>query len=127
MNKYPIALYFDHPEVHFECRVVARLARVSQTFIFKCEKENLVTTRIMLHGEKGLCFADVCKLKMIRHLYEDMGLDLAAIDFVLRYQRQIKILNHKLDQMKDRIREKEKAHQAEILSLRRQLDNLVER
>jgi len=99
----------------------------SQAFIFKCEKENLVTTRIMLHGGKGLCFADVCKLKMIRHLYEDMGLSLAAINFVLRYQRQIKTLNYKLDQMKDRIRQKEKAYQAEIQSLRRQLNNLVER
>ena len=127
MNKYPIALYFDHPEVHFEYRVVARLARVSETFIFKCEKENLVTTHIMLHGEKGLCFADVCKLKMIRHLYEDMGLNLEAIDFVLRYQHQIKRLNHKLDRMKEYIRQKEKAHQAEILSLRRQLEYIADR
>ncbi|MBU1344616.1 MAG: hypothetical protein KKE44_05300 [Proteobacteria bacterium] len=126
MKKYPIALYCDHQEIHFECRVVARLARVSEAFIFKCEKENLVTTRMMLHGEKGLCFADVYKLKMIRHLHEDMGLNLEAIDFVLRYQHQIKRLNHKLDQMKERIRQKEKAHQTEILSLYRQLENLME-
>ncbi|MFH2059466.1 MAG: hypothetical protein ABIJ59_11270 [Pseudomonadota bacterium] len=126
MNKYPIALYFDHPEVHFECRVVARLAMVSEAFILKCEKENLVKTCIMLHGEKGLCYADVCKLKMIRHLHEDMGLNLEAIDFVLRYQHQIKRLNHKLDQMKEYIRQKEKAHQAEILSLRRQLEYIAD-
>jgi hypothetical protein len=31
----------------------------------------LVTSRVMLHGKKGLCFADVCKLKRIRHLHED--------------------------------------------------------
>lgn len=126
MNQYPIGLYCDHPEAHFECRVVARIARVSEAFILKCEKENLVTTFKMLHGGKGLCFADVCKLKMIRHLYEDMGLDLEAIDFVLRYQRQIKILNHKLNGMKEHIRQMEKKHQTEILSLRRQSDDIAD-
>jgi len=49
------------------------MARVSEVFIFKCEKVNLVKTRTMLHGKKGLCLADVSRLKMIRHLYEDMG------------------------------------------------------
>ena len=73
MNNYPISQYFDHSEVHFECRVAARLTRVSEAFIFKCEKENLVKTRTMLHGKKGLCLADVSRLKMIRHLCEDMG------------------------------------------------------
>ena len=120
MNKYPIALYFDHSEIHFECRVVARIAKVSEAFILKCEKENLVTTFKMLHGGKGLRFADVSRLKMIRHLYEDMGLDLEAIDFVMRYQRQIKILNHRIDGMKEHIRQMEKKHQTQILNLRRQ-------
>ena len=126
MNKYPIALYFDHPEVHFEYGVVVRMARVSEAFILKCEKENLITIRTLQHGGKGLCFTDVCKLKMIRHLYEDMGLDLEAIDFVLRYQRQIKTLNHRLDGMKERIRQKEMEHRAEILRLRRQLDDIAD-
>ncbi len=57
---------------------------VSEAFIHQCEREELVTSRVMLHGKKGLCFADVCKLKRIRHLHEDMGLDLEAVDFVLR-------------------------------------------
>ncbi len=68
----------------------------------------------MLHGEKGLCFADVCKLKMIRHLYEDMGLNLEAIDFVTDgINAKSKTLNHKLDQVKDRIRQRRRTHQAE--------------
>ncbi|WP_320042826.1 hypothetical protein [uncultured Desulfobacter sp.] len=125
MNRYPISPYVDYPEIHFEYRFVIRLARVSRAFIHQCEQEDLITTRIMLHGKKGLCFSDVCKLKMIRHLHEDMGLNLEAVDFVLRYQRQIKILNLKLGRMEADISQKEKVHQAEILSLRRQLDMII--
>ena len=66
---------------------------VSEAFIHQCKREELVTSRVMLHGKKGLCFADVCKLKRIRHLHEDMGLDLAAVDFVLRNRRRIKRCN----------------------------------
>ena len=32
MNHYPLAIYCDHPEVHFEIRTAARLARVSEAF-----------------------------------------------------------------------------------------------
>ncbi|MBW1836591.1 MAG: hypothetical protein JRI99_06470 [Deltaproteobacteria bacterium] len=99
MNKYPIAIYSDHSEVHFEHRTIARLARVSEDFIHQCEREELVTSRIMLHGKKGLSFADVCKLKRIRHLHEDMGLDLEAVDFVLRYRNQIKTIQRRLNEM----------------------------
>ena len=99
MNKYPIAICSDHSEVHFEHRTAARLARVSEDFIHQCEREELVISRIMLHGKKGLCFADVCKLKRIRHLHEDMGLDLEAVDFVLRYRNRIKAIQRRLDEM----------------------------
>jgi len=99
MNKYPIAICSDHSEVHFEHRTAARLARVSEDFIHQCEREELVISRIMLHGKKGLCFADVCKLKRIRHLHEDMGLDLETVDFVLRYRNRIKTIQRRLDEM----------------------------
>ena len=121
MNKYPIAIYCDHPEVHFEYRTTARLARVSEDFIHQCEREELVTSRIMLHGKKGLCFADVCKLKRIRHLHEDMGLNLEAVDFVLRYRSRIKTMQRLLDEMEQRMRQKEQEHLTEILALRRRL------
>ena len=121
MNNYPIAIYSDHPEVHFEHRTAARLARVSEDFIHQCEREELVTSRIMLHGKKGLCFADVCKLKRIRHLHEDMGLDLEAVDFVLRYRNRIKTMQRILDEMEQHMRQKEQEHLTEILALRRQL------
>ncbi len=126
MNKYPIALYCDHPEAHLECRVVARMARVSEEFIFQCEHEDLVTTRIMLHGRKGLCCADVSKMKLIRHLHQDMGLDLEAVDFVLRYRDQLKRIKQQLDTAERRLRQKEEKHLAEIRLLRQRLENISE-
>ena len=126
MNKYPIAIYSDQPEVHFEHRTAARLARVSEEFIHQCEREELITSRIMLHGKKGLCFADVCKLKRIRHLHEDMGLNLEAVDFVLRYRNRIKTMQRLLDEMEQRMRQKEQEHLTEILALRRRLAQITD-
>lgn len=106
MNHYPLAIYCDHAEVHFEIRAAARLARVSEAFIRRCEREELVTMRIMLHGKEGICVADVCKLKLVRHLHEDMGLDLEAVDLVLRYRDQIMILQRRLEEMEQYMRQK---------------------
>lgn len=124
MKKYPISTFCNDPEVHFEYRIVARMARVSEEFILQCERENLVSSRIMLHGMKGFCSADVCKLKLIRHLHEDMGLDLEAVDFVLRYRQRIKSIKHQLDEMEQRMRQREQEQEAEILTLRRRLAQL---
>jgi len=126
MNKYPLVIYSDHPEVHFEHRTVALLSRVSEEFIHQCERHELVSCRIMLHGRKGLCLADACKLKRIRHLHEDMGLDLEAVDFVLRYRNQIQTMQRRLDEMEQRMRQKEQEHLNEILALRRRLAQLSE-
>jgi hypothetical protein len=126
MNKYPIALYSDNSEILFELRTAQRLARVSEEFVHQCECEELVTFRIMLHGRKGLCFADVCKLKLIRHLHEDMGLDLEAVDFVLRYRKQIKTMQNQLEEMEQRMHQKEQEHLNEILALRRRLEQILD-
>jgi DNA-binding transcriptional MerR regulator len=125
MHKYPIAILCDQPEVHFEYRVVARLARVSEEFICQCEVEELVIPSTMLHGRKGLCCADVHKMKIIRHLHEDLGLNLEAVDFVLRYRHRIKMINSQLDEIKRQIRQKEREHQIEVLTLRRQLSEIA--
>lgn len=124
MNKYPIALCSDHPDVHFEHRTAARLARVRVSFIRKCEREELLTSRIMLHGKRGLCSSDVCKLKRIRHLHEDMGLDLEAVDFVLRYQDCIKIMKNRLDEMERHRQQMEQEYRKEMMTLRQRLSKL---
>jgi len=121
MDKYPVAIFRNPPEFLFEYRIVTRLIRVSEEFILQCEREELITSHVMLHGARGLSLAAVNKLKLIRYLYEDMGLSLDAVDFVLRYRDRIKSLERQLDEMEQRLRQQEQEHQAEVLDLCRRL------
>jgi DNA-binding transcriptional MerR regulator len=121
MSKYPLAIYPDHSEVHFERRTAARLAKVSKKFIRQCETEELIKSHTMIHGRKGLCFTDVAKLKVIRHFYEDMGLGIEAVDFVLRYRKRIETLKSRVEEIERQMHRKENEYQTEIQSLRRQL------
>ncbi|HKI50802.1 MAG TPA: chaperone modulator CbpM [Geothermobacteraceae bacterium] len=125
MKKYPISPFCGDPDAHYEYRIVASMIRVSEEFILQCEHEELVTAHPMLHGAKGLSAADVSKLKLIRYLHEDMGLDLEAIDFVLRYRERVKTMERQLEEMQQRLRKKDQEHQAEVLNLCRQLAQLM--
>ncbi|WP_020674864.1 chaperone modulator CbpM [Geopsychrobacter electrodiphilus] len=121
MKKYPIALFCHDPEAHYEYRIVAHMTRVSEDFILRCEQEELITARKMLHGAKGLSAADVSKLKLIRYLHKDMGLDLEAIDFVMRYRERVKTMERQLEEMKQQLHQKEQEYQTEVLDLRRRI------
>ena len=127
MNNYPIVTYSDPSEIHFEYSAVAFLASVTIQFIHQCEHEELITCRTMIHGRKELCFADVQKLKLIRHLHEDLGLPLDAVDFLLLYRKRIKTIQRQMEAMKRHMRENERMHEAEILALRRKLVQLSKR
>ena len=111
----------NESEVQLDCRTVARLARVSEQFIFECEHEELVTTHTLPDGRKVLRRADVRRIKVIRHLHEDMGLDLEAVDFVLRYREQIKALKLRQAETEARFLERERTHLEELRELRRRL------
>lgn len=124
MNNYPITKYTDHPEIHFDRCTAARIARVSKGFILKCEREELITSRTMLNGKKGLCFTDVCKLKQIRHFHEDLGLDFEAVDFILRYRDCIKLMQNRFEELEKEILNKEKKYRAEIKFLRKKLSEV---
>jgi hypothetical protein len=126
MKKYPISLSCNDPDIHYEFRIVARMTRVSEEFILRCEHEELVTAHTMLHGAKGLSAADVSKLKLIRYLHEEMGLALDAVDLVLRYQERVKTMERQLDEMGLQIRRKEQEHQTEVLALCRRLAQLMD-
>jgi hypothetical protein len=108
-------------DVEIDCRTVARMARVSEQFIFECEHEELVTTHTTPDGRKALCREDVRKIRVIRHLHEDMGLDLEAVDFVLRYRERIKELRRRQVEMEERFRRREQEHLEELRALRRRL------
>ena len=48
----------------------------------------------------------MCKPKLVRHLHDDMGLDLEAVDLVLRYRNQIQEMQRRLDEMEQRLPQK---------------------
>jgi DNA-binding transcriptional MerR regulator len=125
MKKYPIALSSNDPDAQYEYRLVARMTRVSEEFILRCEREELVTAHRMLHGAKGLSAAEVSKLKLIRYLHEEMGLSLEAIDLVLRYRERVKLLEHQLDEMEQKLRQQEQQQQTEVLMLCRRMATLL--
>ncbi len=127
MKKYQIAPFYNDPDAHYEYRLVARMTRVSEEFILRCEHEELITAHKMHDGAKGLSTADVGKLKLIRHLHEDLGLDLEAIDFVLRYRERVKVLERQLEEMQQLLHQKEQEHQAEVLDLCRRLAQMMDR
>ena len=41
-------------------------------------------------------FADVWKLKLVRHLHDDMGLELKVVGLVPRYREPVRRLQHRL-------------------------------
>lgn len=122
MNQFPLVTFCNLHETHFEYKIVTHLARVSEEFLSRCEQEELIKARIMPHGVKGLCFTEVRKLKLIRYLHEDLGLDLGAVDLILRYRERIKVMKRQIGEMEQRLRQKELEHQAEVLDLCRHLE-----
>ncbi len=117
MEYYPVTIYFNPPGFHFDYKTAALLASVSVHFIHQCEHADLITCQMMIHGRRGLCFADVQKLKLIRHLHEDMGVPLDVLDFLLLYRNRIKAMAREIEEMKRYIQMTERMHKDEILSL----------
>lgn len=126
MKNYQLVTYSNPQDVHFAYKTAAFLASVSTQFLHQCEDEDLITCRIMVHGQKGLCFADVQKLKLIRHLHEDMGMTLEEVDFLLRYRDRLKTLQGQLNEMKQQMCDHKRTYEAEIQTLRRRLVQLYE-
>lgn len=126
MKEYQIVTYCNAQDGHFAYETAAFLASVSTQFLHQCEDEDLITCRLMVHGQKGLCFKDVQKLKLIRHLHEDMGMALDEIDFLLRYRYRIKAMQCQLEKMNQQMIDQKKTYEAEIQSLRQRLAMLTD-
>jgi DNA-binding transcriptional MerR regulator len=99
---------------------IARYARVTTEFIRECEHENLIQVTAA-RGTLGYSHDTVRRLIRIRHLHRDLGLDLTAIDCILRMRRQIVHLQEQMNDMERRLAERERELTAEIQRLRKQL------
>ena len=99
---------------------IAKFARVTTEFIQECESENLIQVTVM-HGTMGYGHDTVRRLVRIRHLHRDLGLDLKAIDCILRMRRKIGNMQKQMHDMERRMLEREQELTAEIQRLRKQL------
>jgi hypothetical protein len=99
---------------------IAKYARVTTEFIQECEHENLIQVT-QVRGSIGYSHETVRKLIRIRHLNRDLGLDLTAIDCILRMRRQIGHLQNQMHDMEQRMVAREQELKAEIQRLRKLL------
>ena len=112
-----------HSDIHqkiYSLNEIAKYARVTTEFIRECERENLIQVTVM-HGNIGYGHDTVRRLIRIRHLHRDLGLDLMAIDCILRMRRKIGHLQKQMDEMERRMLAREQELTAEIQHLRKQL------
>ncbi len=108
-------------EAVYSRTVAAQLAGVSLSFLRRCEREGLLRPRAMPGGGLGYTAADVRRLMRIRRLREDLGLNLPAVEVVLRLRRQVIDLLVELDELEREMLRREQALLEEIQRLRRQL------
>ncbi len=99
---------------------LAKYARVTAKFVQECERENLIQVTIV-HGTIGYSQDTVRRLIRIRHLHRDLGLDLTAIDCILRMRRRIVHLQEQMHDMERRMIAREQELTAEIQRLRKLL------
>ena len=99
---------------------IAKYASVTTDFIQECERENLIKVTVV-HGAIGYSQDTVRRLIRIRHLHRDLGLDLMAIDCILRMRRRIVHLQKQMHDMERKMDAREQELTAEIQRLRKQL------
>ena len=99
---------------------IAKFARVTTEFIRQCEHENLIKVTAV-RDTVGYSHDTVRRLIRIRHLHRDLGLDLMAIDYILRMRRRIVDLQEQMHERERRMAARERELTAEIQRLRKQL------
>ena len=120
MSEKLIEIRSDSREKIHSLTSTAQIARVTIEFVGECERENLIHATIV-HGQKGYNYEALRRLIRIRHLHQDLGLDLNAVDCILRMRRQIAMLQQQLNDMEARMLQREQELVNEIQNLRKRL------
>lgn len=108
-------------EAVYSRTVAAQLAGVSLSFLRRCEREGLIRPKAMAGGGLGYSAADIRRLIRIRRLREDLGLNLPAVEVILRLRRRVIDLLMELDELEREMAQREQMLLEEIHRLRRQL------
>ncbi len=103
----------------FTRTVAAQLARVSLDFLDMLEAEDLIQPRELEGGDQGYTPEDIGRLCSIRRLHETLGLDLDAVDVVLRMRERMTLLLAEMEAMESRFSRREQELLQELNDLRR--------
>jgi MerR family transcriptional regulator/heat shock protein HspR len=103
----------------FTRTVAAQLAQVSLEFLERLEVEEIVQPRELAGGEQGYTPDDIGRLCRIRRLHETLGLDLAAVEVILRLRERVAVLLAQMDEMEARFDRREQELLRELDDLRR--------
>jgi DNA-binding transcriptional MerR regulator len=120
MSENRIEISYGSRKIVYSLTETANLARVTTEFIHKCERENLVHATVV-EGNKGYGPEAIRRLIRIRHLHQDLGLDLMAVECILRMRKQIATLQQQLDEMEQRMRWREQELLQEIQNLQKHI------
>jgi MerR family transcriptional regulator/heat shock protein HspR len=103
----------------FTRTVAAQLARVPLEFLELLEAEDMVQPRELTEGEWGYTPEDINRLARIRRLHETLGLELAAVDVVLRLRERVTFLLAQMEEMESRFTRREQELLQELEDWRR--------
>jgi DNA-binding transcriptional MerR regulator len=120
MSEKRIGIFRHSSEIVYSLTETAKLARVTIEFIHECERENLVHAT-MAQGNKGYGHEAIRRLIRIRHLHQDLGLDLMAVDCILRMRKQIATLQQQLNEMEQHMLQREQELLQEIQNLQKRI------
>lgn len=120
MSEKRIEISYGSRKIVYSLIETANLVRVTTEFIHKCERENLVHATVA-EGNKGYGPEAIRRLIRIRHLHQDLGLDLMTVDCILRMRKRIATLQRQLDEMEQRKLQREQELLQEIQNLQKRL------
>lgn|SRR5690554_1333857 len=118
---YHLIVRSDQEDRIYPREVAARLARMPLDMLELCEEAELIRARRIATGGAGFTTADIRHLERIRRLQDDLGLDLAAVEVVLHIRRRMIELLQEVNDIEQRMLQREQELHREIRRLRRQV------
>jgi MerR family transcriptional regulator/heat shock protein HspR len=86
----------------FVISVAARLVEMHPQTLRKYEREGLVAPSRTLTNLRLYSDQDIERLRQVKHLVEDRGLNLAGVQLALEITRELRVLRERVDRMSQR-------------------------
>ena len=94
-----------HHEPVFQISVVSRMVGIHQQTIRSYERVGLLNPARSSGNTRLFSFADVERLRQVVRLVNDLGINLAGVEVILRLSRQIEALQQELAETRQELRE----------------------